>query len=35
MAGLAQNNRTDSAQDAGKKLSQNRESLFVKFFFWG
>ena len=32
---LAQNSRMGSVQDTGKKLSQNRESLFVKFFFWG
>ena len=31
----AQSSRTDSTQDTGKKLSQNRESLCVKFFFLG
>ncbi len=31
----AQSSRTDSTQDTGKKLSQNRASLCVKFFFLG
>ena len=31
----AQSSKTGSAQDAGEKLSQNRESLCVKFFFLG
>ncbi|MDY3873178.1 MAG: hypothetical protein SOZ30_08435 [Roseburia lenta] len=30
-----QSSRTGSTQDAGKKLSQNRESLCVKLFFLG
>ena len=33
--GQAQSSKTDSVQDVGKKLSQNRESLCVKLFFLG